>query len=369
MKIVEGYSYDDVLLVPKYSEIRHRNQPLDVDLGKGVKLKLPIISANMKAVTGKCLAKKLASLGGLAILHRFYDDPNDQLKDYSEIAKNGLEWNIGISLGVDDSFKKIADSYALMNGHILCLDLAHADSKHGLEMINWLAKNLPDMLLIAGNIATAEGAQRLADNGADVIKCGIGNGSSCSTRINTANGVPSLTALENVYDQSFSRLIKEEHEKFLEENPNYRFKKYDFDYLKEEKENQSKRSFKIIADGGLSSVGSIVKSLVFSDAVMLGNMLARCDESPGQKIEINGKFYKEYAGSSTHKQRNIEGVKGLVEVSGSLENTINQITDGLRSGCSYQNAKDLIDLKLDPKFVKITHAGLTESKPHSIHQF
>jgi IMP dehydrogenase len=201
-------------------------------------------------------------------------------------------------------------------------------------MCEYIAKNHPEVLLVAGNVATGEGAARLVDVGADVIKCGIGGGSSCSTRVEAAAGVPQLTALWDVVDR-------------LDWNSN---------------------NVSIIADGGIRFAGDAVKALCLADMVMVGGMFAGCDEAPGEMINIDGIQYKEYRGSSTHKQNRIEGVVHLAPYKGSASNILQKITEGIQSGCSYQGVDNLKDLKEEPFFVKISQAGLIESHPHTFNK-
>lgn len=329
MNIKPGYCFDDVLLVPKYSEIDSRKTiNTSVDLGKNVKLKIPVISANMRSITGPRMATTIAELGGLAILHRFVDNPIEGIWNmWKEVCntRKDLHYNVGVSVGVNKIDYEIVDSVIGWT-KIFCVDVAHGDHVKCIQMIKYIAKNDPDALLIAGNVATANGCKRLADAGADVIKVGIGPGSLCSTRIETGNGFPQLTALENCFATGN----------------------------------------KIIADGGIRSSGDVVKALCFSNAVMLGNMIAGTDETPGHDIVIDGRHYKEYAGSSTHKTNNIEGVSALVKTKGPVKIVIQKLIEGLQSGCSYQGVDNLADLKKDPQFVSISNAGLIESHPHDV---
>lgn len=336
MRVNPGYTFDDVLLVPKYSAIKSRTDvDTSVDLGKGVKLNIPIVSSNMKNVTGAKMGIEISSLGGLAILHRFYPDSNDQFEEFltAQIHLQAAKQqnNIGVSVGVND-YKLIDTMLQREHGpNIICIDVAHGDSKACIDTTKYVSKNYPNVLLIAGNVATWHGAKALRQAGADVIKVGVGPGSICSTRIETGNGVPQLTALETIYEAA----------------------KVD--------------GFKIIADGGIKQAGDIVKALCFSDCVMLGNLLAGTDEAPGDVIITDdGIIHKQYAGSSTHKTSHVEGVIGLVNYKGPVKNVINRLMEGVRSGLSYQGACNLQELKNNPEFVSISHAGLVESKPHDI---
>lgn len=351
MIIREGLTFDDVLLEPKYSTIPSRSdQYIDtsIDLGKGINLKIPIVSANMKSITGPAMATAIAEIGGLALLHRFVD--HSKLQPYWQgiwnmwkqvcNTRKDLINNVGVSVGVQEEDFEVVNQLAGY-AKIFCVDVAHGDHSKCVRMTEYIAKNCPDALLISGNIATREGAMRLYNAGANVIKVGIGGGSLCTTRIETGAGVPQLTALEDVFNASV----------LYGNNPHHL---------------PSNRKFKIIADGGIREGGDLVKGLCFSDAVMLGNLLAGTDETPGNILYIDGKGCKEYAGSSTHKANHIEGVSALVPTKGPVKTTIGKLMEGVRSGLSYQGAANLIDLKKDPHFIRVSHAGLIESHPHNV---
>lgn len=339
INVRQGYSLDDLLLIPKYSKIKSRKDiDLSVDLGKGIKLDIPIVSANMKHVTGPHLAGELAKLGGLGILHRFQNTEFNKLQDFL-VAKDiagKYSYRVGVSVGISEEDKKLCGQYVNAGAKIICVDIAYAFNKYCGEMVRWISKNYPDVLLIAGNICTQEGARFLVECGADVIKCNVGSGSICSTRVMTGCGSPSLTCMSDIYDYNITNT-------------------QNFD-----------KEFKIIADGGIKNSGDCVKNLCFSHAVMLGSLLAGTLESPGEIKTINEKQYKEYSGSSTHKTSYIEGVKGYVEYKGPLKQIIEELLQGIRSGCSYQGSRSLEELRKDPEFIKITTAGLIESRPHSI---
>ncbi len=329
MNVIDGLTFDDVLLVPKRSSVRSRSAvDTTVDLGRGVRLSLPIIPANMKTVAGSGMADLMVELGGLALLHRFLSVDEQVALLVERSAHVAL---VGASVGVCEREYARADRLLAAGCRILCVDVAHGDHDLCVEMVRHLrAKS--DALIIAGNVATAEGALRLAQAGADVIKVGVGPGSLCTPRIETGNGVPQLTALAPVHD---ARAI-------------------------------AKLDFRIIADGGIRNAGDIVKALCFADAVMVGNLLAGTDEAPGEVTIVEGQRMKRYEGSSTHKTSHIEGVATLVPEKGSARHVIGRLMEGVRSGCSYQGANAVRDLQADPVFVRISHAGLTESYPHLI---
>ena len=163
-----------------------------------------------------------------------------------------------------------------------------------------------------------------------MIKVGVGPGSLCTTRIETGNGVPQLTALIDAWTVA------------------------------------KKQKCKIVADGGIKNAGDLVKALCFSDAVMLGNLLSGTDEAPGNVIAVHGAPHKEYVGSSTHKANHVEGVTALVPYKGPVAAVVTKLMEGVRSGCSYQGVRATRDLSKSPHFVRISHAGLSESHPHNV---
>ncbi|HVI40059.1 MAG TPA: guanosine monophosphate reductase [Anaerovoracaceae bacterium] len=384
MNIRPGITFDDVMLAPKYSEIPNRNLEnidLSINLGKGIKLSIPVVSANMKSITGPEMATTIAEMGGLAILHRFVEASNSQphwfgmWEMWKKVCNTRPELinHVGVSVGVQEDDFEIVNQLAGY-AKIFCVDVAHGDHIKCVKMTEYIAKNCPDALLISGNVATKAGALRLYNAGATVIKVGIGGGSLCTTRIETGNGVPQLTALEDVYNASLN----------FETHTEYHQMNYPVSVVggacgiegtsvilsgvsfPQTTVLPSGRKFKIIADGGIRKAGDIVKALCFSDVVMLGNLLAGTDEAPGRVLYIDGKGYKEYAGSSTHKANHIEGVSALVPTKGPVKTIVNKLIEGVLSGLSYQGATNLDELKDSPEFVSVSHAGLIESHPHDV---
>ncbi len=349
MKIRQGLTFDDVLLVPQHSNIRSRNLiSLDVDLGKNIKLQAPIISANMTNVTEVEMATAIANFGGLPILHRFAT-----LEHQVEMLKASNFNNTGCSIGVNKDDYKRACTLVGAGCSVLCIDVAHGDHYLSLKTIEKIASGLPGILLIAGNVATAGGARRLYNAGAHVIKVGIGPGSLCTTRIETGNGVPQMTALYDVFQESCMVPVPKNWDGHIEQGHII---------------DPENRKFKIIADGGLRSAGDCVKALCYSDAVMLGSMLAGTDEAPGNIVKDigTGKRFKEYAGSSTHKANRVEGVVRHVPCKGPVKQILTKISEGIQSGLSYQGCINLKELKENPEFIQLSSAGLIESHPHSV---
>ncbi|MBQ9952987.1 MAG: IMP dehydrogenase [Clostridia bacterium] len=239
---------------------------------------------------------------------------------------------------------------ALINAgvDVLVLDSAHGHSANIMKTIKLVKEHFPDIQLIAGNIATAEAAEDLIDAGADAVKVGIGPGSICTTRVVSGIGVPQLTAVMDVAEVC------------------------------------SRRNIPMIADGGIKFSGDIVKAIAGgADVVMLGSLLAGCEESPGEEELYQGRRFKSYRGMGSMaamakgsadryfqtgtKKLVPEGVEGRVPFKGAMGDTVFQLMGGLRSGMGYCGTETIEDLKKNGKFVKITGAGLIESHPHDIH--
>lgn len=337
MQIRDGITFDDLLLVPKYSDIKSRS---DVDLSvdiKGVKYSYPIVPANMQSVVGIEMARSILNRKGLCILHRFMSI-EEQISIIEELryAFHKFSDYFVCSVGVKEESKEHVAKFAKLGIKIFCIDIAHGDSAHGVDMTQWIRKNYPDSTIISGNVATYSGSMKLWDNGADVVKSGIGNGSLCSTRIETGCGVPQVTALIE------SLRAKNDYE------------------------NRTGRKVYLISDGGCRNPGDYVKALTMADMVMTGHIFAGCAETPGQVLSIMGKTYKEYRGSSTHKASHIEGVIAMVPTKGKFSDILHKLLEGISSGCSYQGAHNLIELKDNPEFIRITNSGLVESHPHDV---
>lgn len=340
----EGYTFDDLFLIPKLSSIPTRESiDISTTLALGLDFDVPIASANMKHVTDLGMATTMYLHGCMPVMHRFAT--HDQICDDFSIMLDTefadtwkLRTHVAFSIGVHEDDAKLAKRMFDLGARLVCIDVAHGHHTLVRDQIRRVKDLDSGAIVIAGNVATAEGAIYLHEAGASVVKTGIGGGSCCSTRIQTGNGVPQLSALAEVYEASWIR------------------KPYGND----------ERRFTIIADGGIKTPGDAVKALCFSDMVMLGNVLAATSDAPGTAVKINGKLYKEYAGSTSHNVTHREGVAGLVEYRGETEIVIDEFRQGITSGMSYQGAKTLSELRQDPRFVKVSHAGLAESRPHSI---
>lgn len=339
-------SYDDVLLVPQYSEVKSRNQvDLSTEIVTGLILGLPIISSNMTDVTGFKMATELAKLGGLGVIPRFQSSEN-QADVIEKIKKQNLL--VGAAIGIRNGMFDRLETLINAGADIFFLDVAHGHMRKVIEATKDIKKRFPKVKLISGNVATAEGAEHLFKSGADGVKVGIGPGSICTTRNTTGSGVPQITALLEVAEIA----------------------------------KKCKKTF--IADGGIKNSGDIVKALATgASGVMLGNMLAGSDEAPGKKIKRDGKWYKVYNASTSvsekinHVKRNgsefekhyvkqIEGVESLVPYKGRLTDVIESYTANMRSGFSYSGASNIKALWKNAKFIQITAMGKHESGTHDV---
>ena len=333
-------TYDDVLLLPNYSEVT----PSRTDL-EG---KIPIIASPMDTVCEKEMALALGKLGGYGIIHRnmSIERQADQL---AWVLKQKV--GCGVAVGVGPDMKQRVEALVKAGAKEVCVDSAHGHTKQVGEVVSWIKTFHPGVECFAGNVATPEGAEFLFKAGADAVKVGMGPGSICTTRIMSGMGVPQLSAVMDCV-----RAAK-------------KFKK------------------RIIADGGIKTSGDMVKALAAgADAVMLGSLLAGTDEAPGKKIKIKNKWFKTYRGmgsaaamkhgsaerygqEKTAKKFVPEGVEGLVAYKGKLADFIYEFVGGLRSGMAYLGAKNLKELRQKAKFIQITPAGWVESKPHSLYDY
>lgn len=337
MKILETLSYDDVLLVPQYSDIRSRSEcDTSVTLGPGVNLKIPIISSCMDTVTEESMAAEIGRLGGLGVIHR-YNTPQAQAEMlHRAVRLVDHSAPIAAAIGVTDDYMERADLLVNAGASALCIDVAHGHHVLVKEVLSNLRSVLGDgFCIIAGNVATLEGINDLADWGANAVRCNIGGGSICSTRIQTGHGVPGLHTI--------------------------------FDCAKTD------RDVTIIADGGIRNSGDAVKALAAgADCVMLGSMLAGTAESPGEYAFFNGEKRKTYRGMASPEAQfdwrgrasSLEGISTTVPYKGPVKDIINMLLQGIRSGFSYSGSRSLKELHAKAKFVRQTGAGVRESDTH-----
>ncbi len=293
--------------------------------------KLPLVDEN----------GKLAGLITIKDIEKSAQYPNSARDEQGRLLCAAA---IGITNDVLDRAGALIDAGV----DVLVLDSAHGHSANIMKTIKLVKENFPGIQLIAGNIATAEAAEDLIDAGADAVKVGIGPGSICTTRVVSGIGVPQLTAVMDVAEVC------------------------------------TRRNIPLIADGGIKFSGDIVKAIAAgADVIMIGSLLAGCEESPGEEELYQGRRFKTYRGMGSMaamakgsadryfqtgtKKLVPEGVEGRVPFKGAMGDTVFQLMGGLRSGMGYCGTETIEELKKNGKFVKITGAGLKESHPHDIH--
>ena len=345
MKIIQGLSYDDVLLIPQKSDISSRSEvSLKTRLSRGIELTIPIISINMDSVTGVEMAVAMSSLGGISFMPRF-DSAEEEAKKIAMVVKKG--GRAIAALGLRDDFMNRAEKCIKAGATGLTIDVAHGHMSQAIEATVKL-KNKFKVPIFTGVIATRIGARDLFLAGADGVRVGVGPGSICLTRIVTGCGVPQLTAI-----------------------------------MEAKKAAREFRGKTIIADGGIKNSGDIVKALAAgADCVTLGSLLAGTDETPGKKIMKDGNLYKEYNASTSksekdsqlkrngdqkkHFKLHVEGVESLVPYRGSVEEVVAVLCAGVRSGLSYCGAKNITQLWKKARFMQISAAGMRESGSHDV---
>ena len=473
--VYQALTFDDVLLVPDYSEVLPQETDLSTLLTKNISLKIPIVSAAMDTVTEARMAIALAEFGGIGIIHKnlpiqeqaqqvssvkkfesgIVRDPITISSDKTieELVQLTKDLNISGMPVVDEKhlvgivtsrdFRNVSDTSACVstimtpkerlvtakendnldevktllyenriekiplvddnfflqglvtlkdinktkdfplaskdsegrlitgaaigNGSdteerlealinagvdVIVVDSAHGHSKGIIDRVASVKKTYPDIQVIAGNVATGEGAEALVKAGVDAVKVGIGPGSICTTRVVTGVGVPQITAIANVVEAI------------------------------------GKKEIPIIADGGIRFSGDIAKAIAAgADTVMLGGILAGTEEAPGQVELYQGRSYKSYRGMGSvgamsgesnsgdrYFQENIsqtdklvpEGIEGRVPYKGFVETTLHQILGGLRQSKGYTGCNDIKTMKSKPKFMQITSSGITESHVHDV---
>ena len=341
----EIISFDDVILIPQYSELRTRSS-IDTSVvlkyGEGleIKLSIPIISSPMSTITEAHMCNCMRSLGGLGIIHR-YNTIDFQNKLLSYVSDRGFK---SAAIGITGDYKERLKSLSYNGLKIVCIDVAHGDHILVKEAIQYIKANFPNLFIIAGNVATGEAYKRLSLWGANAVRTSVGSGSICTTRIQTGHGVPTLSAIIDCYE-SRNDIYREDG------IPAY-----------------------IIADGGIKNSGDIVKSLAAgADLVMLGSMLSGTRESPG-KVMINndGQKIKKYNGmASKTAQKNwkgsyssIEGVSSTVRYKGTVSKVVNEIMSNVRSGMSYSGASTLEELREKAVMAIQTNNSNIEGNPH-----
>jgi len=362
----ETITFDDVLLEPQYSTIKSRKEVnLSSILGskicsevetnatntatntrlveRAIKYNIPIISSPMTTVTEEWMAMTMFNAGGLGIIHRYNTIENQARMVKStaghQIQKTGEAPIVAASIGATGDYLERAQELIKNGAGILCLDVAHGHHENVRVALTRLRETFTNVHLMAGNVATLMAFKDLENWGADSVRCGVGGGSICSTRLRTGHGVPTL---QSVFDCA-----------------------------------SVARSAKVIADGGLKTSGDIVKALAAgADFVMLGSMLAGTNDTPGEIYEENGQQVKSYVGMASSEAQMAwrghvsvsEGIAATVPYKGKTEDIIKKIVGGIRSGLSYTGARHLDELRAKARFIKQSPCSQRESDTHILYR-
>jgi IMP dehydrogenase len=355
----DALTFDDILLLPNFSDFKRQEVSLTTVLHPKIVLKLPVISSPMDTVTETQMAKSVALAGGLGVIHRnlTIEVQADMMGEVKKNKGNELSAVDGggyllaaAAVGPGNDLEERVNALVKAKADCIVVDSGHGYTKFIIDAVK-LIKNLhPDLPVMAGNVATYDGAKALIEAGADIIRVGMGPGSICTTRIVTGMGVPQISAIA-----ACVRATDGTHAT-------------------------------IVADGGIRQMGDMAKALAFgAGAVMLGSLLARFDESPGDAVEIDGKKYKSYRGMGSigamkkggaerygqkrdteEKKLIAEGVEGLVEYSGPVSDYLTQVDGSLKSSFYYLGSRNLTEFFEKSRVIKISNAGLLESHPHSV---
>ena len=395
-------TYDDVNIVPKYSELKSREDvELNTRFTKNTELTIPIVASPMDTVTEEDMAKEMLEWGGVGVIHRFmsikkqarmmkslhyewdrYFEPIPGITDDTErtLEKEWKEWWDSVkhwnhpptksdwkdlkerfwfadsmirddkiwsrrplcaAVGITGDYFERAQELVNNGCNVLFIDVAHGHHVLVKNVIEELKNEFGETVeVIGGSIATKEAARDLCEWGADALRVGVGNGSLCETRIRTGVGLPQFTALLDICPVA----------------DNY--------------------DVPVISDGGCRYVGDVAKGLgAGADSVMLGSLLSGTKETPGEITKVgewpDERLYKKYRGSASLDSKsdrgeydNVEGNAKIVPYKGKVNRIISDIRDGISSAFSYVGASDVLDFQSKSEFVQVTQAGVVEAKPH-----
>jgi len=342
-------TFDDVLILPNYSEVLPTEVDTTTTLAPGLSLKIPLMSAAMDTVTELEMALKLAELGAMGILHKSCEIQQqvEWLKQVRAQVPNGY---VGAATGVGAVGLERGLALIDAGATVLVVDTAHGHSKAVLDQVRAFRKARPSTYIIGGNVGTSDGAKAMIEAGASAVKVGIGPGAICTTRVVSGIGAPQLQAIIDCAAVCGPAKIS------------------------------------LIADGGIKTSGDITKAIAAgATAVMMGSMFAGTDEAPGEIIQSGSGQLKLYRGMGSlsamkkgskdrYGQGGVidstklvpEGVEGFVAYKGPVEGVLNQMVGGLRSGMGYVGAKTILELQKKSRFVQVSMASLQESHPHSL---
>lgn len=349
----ELISFDDVIIIPRLSNIESRD---DIDIssylnigwsGKKIKLRLPIVSSPMDTVTESEMLYRMWINGGIGILHRYcsIEQQNQFIKETKSKVIEGYytipsDFIFGAAIGAVGDYIERAQMLIEEGVNLICIDVANGYNKNVVfateKLISYV--NVSNVHLMVGNIGDGNAFKYLADtNMYNSIRCGIGSGAVCSTFVQTGCGYPTLQSVIDAKSKNISNV-------------------------------------QICADGGIRYPGDIVKSLALgADFVMLGSMLAGTKASPGDRfLDKDGRESKQYRGmASFDAQRSrgqtnprVEGISTTIPYKGKIENILIDIKHGIQSGCSYNGASSLEELRSDVQIAKLTNAAFIQGTPH-----
>lgn len=355
-EIETGLSYDDVLLQPQASDVSSRsNVDTTVKLFDDISLSTPIISANMDTVTEAEMAQSMADIGGCGIVHRFasLEEQQSQIESVDGI--------VGGCVGVGDTVIETASALVSAGADFICVDVAHGHMSQCVETVEALSVAL-SVPIMAGNVATADGAIELIEAGAESIKVGVGPGSVCKTREVAGVGVPQFTAVNRVAKAVNAYQNKQKRMNRMTENP-------------------PDVSLSVVADGGITKSGDTVKALMAgADAVMCGGIVAGTEEAPGEvHTDTDGTKYKvirgmasqearednPLAGKTVKAQQAIEGVETVQKYTGTVESVIEEHMKGVRSGLSYCGGHTIDEARSNAEFIRVTNSTIARNGEHN----
>lgn len=343
--IGKAYSFDDVLIVPKYNKVKSRKDvSFRTKVTRNYSIDIPIIAANMDTVCESRMAIAIGRLGGLGVIHRFLTI-EEQVKQVDEVKQNHLMTAAAIGM------KDLEERVRALNDvgiNILVLDIAHGHSKYAGKALDYIKQNYHKLDVMAGNIATKDAAEYFLNKGADAIKVGIGPGATCTTRKMTGAGIPQITAIMDVYEATQGRIP-------------------------------------ICADGGIREPGDLTKAIgAGADTIMSGYLFAGTEEAPGEIIIKGKNKFKIYRGMASYDATikkieidgkshddvvSIEGRKTRIPYKGPIKKIIEKFLGGLASGMTYMGASEIEQIKGKADFNYVTSAGRKENTAKDIEEF
>ncbi|MBK6460207.1 MAG: IMP dehydrogenase [Myxococcales bacterium] len=357
----ECLTFDDVLLLPAYSDVLPRDVDTRSPLTRRISLAVPLLSAAMDSVTEARMARAMALEGGLGVLHKnltpeeqaaevraVKEAPQTALPAHATVDAAG-RLRVAAAVGPGPDREARVEALVAAGVDVLVVDTAHGHSRGVIDAVRAIKLAHPTLDVIAGNVATADATRALVDAGVDAVKVGIGPGSICTTRVVAGVGVPQITAIADCAREA------------------------------------ERAGVYVIADGGIKLSGDFTKALAAgARTVMIGSLFAGTDEAPGEVELLMGRAFKNYRGmgslgamsrgskdrygqGGTADEKLVpEGIEGRVQYRGHLAAILHQLVGGLRSGMGYVGARTIDELRERGRFVRITSAGLRESHVHDV---